>query len=297
MKKNKLLGTGVALITPFDDKNNLDEKALERIVDNVISNGIDYLVLFGTTSEYTTLSDDEKKRILEVINTTNNNRIPLVIGMGGNNTSELVKKIESNRLDISSFSAMLSVTPYYNKPSQKGIYEHYKAISNVSPIDIIMYDVPSRTGVSISPQLVVQLSNEFDNIVGIKDATCSIKNAMDIINNKKDDFMVISGDDLMNLPINLIGGDGVISVLAQAMPSDVSSLTSSIIKQDKNKYLQYHYKLLDLFSLIFEEGNPTGIKALLKIMGYSNSNVRLPLVSASKELIKKLENHLKTIKY
>ena len=282
----ELVGTGVALVTPFSEDKSVDFEGLKRLVNYQIDNGINYLVVLGTTGEPATLTLEEKEQVIATIIETNNGRLPLVLGVGGNNTMAVVEEIKST--DLSAFTAVLSVSPYYNKPTQEGIYKHFKAIAQASPKPIILYNVPSRTGVNVLPNTVVRLANEFENIVAVKEAAGDIVQVMRLIKNKPKDFLVISGDDMIALPMVLCGGAGVISVIGQGVPKDFSQMIQYGLKGDILKANELHYKAMNSIDYIFEEGNPAGIKALLKKRNICSENVRLPLVKASYDLQQKL---------
>ncbi len=284
----EFLGTGVALVTPFNKDKSVDYKALESLVNYQIENGINYLVVQGTTGEPATLTKDEKEQVKSTIIKTNNGRLPLVLGIGGNNTQAVIDEISTT--DLTSFSAVLSVSPYYNKPTQEGIYQHFKMISENSPKPIIVYNVPSRTGSNILPKTILRLANNCDNIIGVKEAAGDMVQAMTLIQNKPANFLVISGDDMIALPMVLAGGSGVISVIGQGFPKDFSQLIKLGLKGEVNKAYSLHYKLMDVINYIFEEGNPAGIKALLKKLNITSKYVRLPLVEVSKELQSKIAN-------
>lgn len=283
-------GTGVALITPFKNDFSIDFKALERIVNHIIEGGVEYLVLLGTTSETVTLSNDEKEAIVSYVKEINNGRVSLVIGIGGNNT----RLIESTiyQTDFSGIDGILSVVPYYNKPGQKGIYQHFRAIANASPVPIILYNVPGRTSSNIDADTCIKLANDFSNIIAIKEASGNLQQVMKIINNTSRNFLVISGDDLLTLPLISIGGAGVISVLGNAFPSDWSDMVRKAMKSNITKASALHYKYLEMIGLIFEEGNPAGIKAALSSMGLCNNIVRLPLTTVSRTILTKINNLL-----
>ena len=285
---NELFGTGVALVTPFNEDKSLDFKGLERLVNFQIANGINYLVILGTTGEPVTLTSKEKEQVKSTIIDVNKGRLPLVFGIGGNNTMDVVNEIRST--DLSAFSAVLSVSPYYNRPTQEGIYEHFKAIAEASPKPIIVYNVPSRTGKNKEPETILRLANDFKNIVAVKEAAGDIVQAMHIIRNKPNDFMVISGDDMIALPLVLAGGAGVISVIGQGFPKDFSEMIQLGLNGDVQAAYKLHYKIIDSIDYIFEEGNPAGIKALLSRINICSENVRLPLVNASYDLQQKLNN-------
>ena len=290
MDKNKFVGTGVALVTPFDDNNNIDVEALSSIVDYQINNGIDYLVVLGTTAESVTLSYEEKELVKNTVINVNAGRLPLVLGLGSNHTQALVKDIQDT--DLSHFDAILSVSPYYNKPTQNGIYYHYKAISEASSIPVILYNVPGRTASNISVETVVKLAQDFKNIIGIKEAAGDIVQAYDMINCTPDDFLVMSGDDMMTLPMILGGGVGVISVIAQGFPQSFSNMVNLGLEHKSKDAFKIHHKMAPAIKMIFEQGNPAGIKAVLKNLNLSTDLVRLPLVNIDSELNKRLANFI-----
>jgi 4-hydroxy-tetrahydrodipicolinate synthase len=277
---NKFRGTGVAMVTPFHKQGTIDFTALERLIEHLIEGGVNYLVVQGTTAETATLTREEMNALAGFVVEINNKRVPLVLGLGGNNTQEVINKIRMNSLE--GYDAILSVTPYYNKPQQRGLYLHYKNIAMVSPIPIILYNVPSRTSVNMKPEITLQLANEFDNIIGIKEASGSIEQIMDIIRNKPKDFLVISGDDLLTLPLLGMGADGVISVVANAYPKLFSEMVSLGLKAEMKKAREIHYKLTDFTRSVFADGNPSGIKAALEIKEIIANNLRLPLVKIEK---------------
>jgi 4-hydroxy-tetrahydrodipicolinate synthase len=276
----KFRGTGVAIVTPFHKQGTIDFTALERLIEHLISGGVDYLVVQGTTAETATLTREEKNALAEFAVEIVNKRVPLVIGIGSNNTQDVINAIRSNSLD--GYDAILSVTPYYNKPQQRGLYLHYKSIATVSPLPIIMYNVPSRTSVNMKPEITLQLASEFDNIIGIKEASGNIEQIMDIIRNKPKDFLVISGDDMLTLPLLGMGSDGVISVIANAYPRLFSDMVNHGLKGDMKKAREIHYKLTDFIRSVFADGNPSGIKAALEIKEIISNNLRLPLVKIEK---------------
>lgn len=286
----QLFGTGVALVTPFRADLSIDEQALRRIVDFCINGGTDYLVILGTTGEPVTLDKKEKLQVINTIVDQNNGRVPLVIGIGGNNTMQLVEEIRAT--DLGPFEAILSVSPYYNKPTQEGIFRHYKALAEAAPKPVIAYNVPGRTGSNILPETVLRLAADCENLVGIKEASGDMAQVNAIINAKPDSFMVISGDDFTALPTVLAGGGGVISVLGQGIPTEFSRMVRfGLGGMEKEAYL-LHQELLDAMDLIFREGNPAGIKALLELQGLSTAHVRLPLVEASASLKKDLNTYM-----
>jgi 4-hydroxy-tetrahydrodipicolinate synthase len=288
-----LIGTGVALVTPFNKDFSVDVAALKKIVNYQIDNGISYLVVLGTTAENATLSQEEKELVIQTVIEANNDRLPLVLGVGGNNTFEVVEELKTR--DFSKFTAILSVSPYYNKPTQEGIYQHFKAISEASPIPIILYNVPGRTASNMLPATVIRLANDFKNIIAIKEAAGDIVQAMKIIEHKPNDFLVISGDDMIALPMVLAGGSGVISVIGQGFPKEFSSLIQFGLERKVDQAYELQYQLAESIDLIFEQGNPGGIKEVLKSLGLSSNVVRLPLVNVSEDLAKRLDTITKKI--
>jgi len=275
-------GTGVALVTPFNDDKSVDLDALERLVNYQIENGINYLVVLGTTGEPATLTKEDKEAVKTKIIEVNNGRLPLVLGIGGNNTSAVVDELKTT--DLTHFDAILSVSPYYNKPTQEGIYQHFKAVAEAIEKPIILYNVPGRTSSNMSVEVVSRLASDFDNIIAVKEAKGDIVQAMRMIQNTPDDFLVISGDDMIALPITLAGGSGVISVIGQGLPNDFSSMINYGLEGKAKEAYQLHYKVANSIDLIFAEGNPAGIKAMLQKQGICFDEVRLPLVKASEEL-------------
>lgn len=287
-------GTGVALVTPFHKQGNVDFTALGKIVENIISNGVNYLVCLGTTSEAACLNQQEKLAVLDYVIETANGRLPIVVGLGGNNTMELVDRI--NHFNFDGIDGVLSVAPYYNKPQQKGIYQHYKAISESSPKPILLYNVPGRTASNISAETCLQLAEECKNIVGVKEASGNFNQCMEIIRNKPSNFQVISGEDALVVPLMSIGMTGVISVTANAYPKEVSDMVNLCLKGEYSKAKDLHYKLLPFSNAIFEEGNPSGVKAALEIMGYCQNHLRLPLIKTTKPLYNKLQSIIEELK-
>lgn len=271
-----LKGMGVALVTPFKNDKSIDFEALGRLLEYQISNATDYFVVLGTTAETPALTPDEKKRIREFVVERVNGRVPLVLGMGGNNTAGLVEEIKST--DLSGFSAILSVVPYYNKPSQEGIYQHYKAVTQATDKPLVLYNVPGRTGVNMTPETTLRLANEFPNIVAIKEASGNISQMDEIIKNKPQDFSVISGDDGITFPLLTLGAIGVISVIGNAFPKEFSRMVRLALNGDYEKALQIHHRFTELFKLLFVDGNPAGVKCVLHAMGFIENELRLPLV-------------------
>ena len=286
-------GTGVALITPFSKDLTVDTDALQHVVEHCISGGVDYLVVLGTTGESVTLSKEEKQQVADVVVRTNAGRLPLVLGVGGNNTATVVEDLK--QLDLSQFDAVLSVSPCYNKPTQEGIYQHFKALSGASPKPIILYNVPSRTGSNMLAETTLRLAQDFENIVAIKEASGDLTQIDHIIKDKPRDFLVISGDDFTALPTVLAGGAGVISVLGQGVPKMFSEMINLGLQNEANQAYSIHHRLLPLMHLIFEEGNPAGVKSVLENLNISAAHVRLPLVEASKSLKKEIGSFLKTL--
>ena len=279
-------GTGVALVTPFHSDRSIDFEALGQMVNHVIEGGVEYIVALGTTGESVTLAKEEKKEVVEHIIHTADKRVPVVMGISSNDTYYLQETIKQT--DFSGVAAILSVAPYYNKPSQKGLYEHFSAVSKASPVPVILYNVPGRTSSNINAETTVWLASNHKNIIGIKEASRDLVQIMQIIKNKPDHFHVISGDDTFTLPMILLGGSGVISVIANSHPRQYSDMVRAALKRDCKKANELHYLLLDYISALFEEGSPTGVKAALEIMGLCEKTVRLPLVSASDKLTEKL---------
>ena len=275
MTQNKIKGVGVALITPFNNFE-VDYPALERMVEHVIAGGVDYIVALGSTAETATLSLKERQQVYDFIVERTAGRVPIVVGMGSNNTHELVEQLRT--FDMHDAVAILSVVPYYNKPSQEGIYQHYRAIAEASPLPVILYNVPGRTGVNMTAETTLRLAREFSNIIGIKEASGNITQMDDIIKNKREDFLVISGDDGITFPLITLGAVGVISVIGNAFPKEFSKMVRLALNGDFEKSLLIHHRFTELFSLLFVDGNPAGVKCLLNAMGYIENELRLPLV-------------------
>jgi 4-hydroxy-tetrahydrodipicolinate synthase len=273
-------GTGVALLTPFRESGHIDFTAFEKLFEHVISGGVNYIVALGTTGESATLSKDEKIAVINFTIETVNRRIPVVIGMGGNNTQEVINVIKA--CSFEGIDAILSVSPYYNKPQQKGIYSHYKAIAGACPVPVILYNVPGRTSSNMTAETTVRLAHDLMNIIGIKEASGNLLQCMEIIRDKPEDFLVISGDDLLTLPLMSLGADGVISVVANAFPKDFSKMVSYCLRGKFNKARTIHLGMMSLINALFADGSPSGIKAAMEILGVCPSNVRLPLVKVNK---------------
>jgi 4-hydroxy-tetrahydrodipicolinate synthase len=283
-----LIGTGVALVTPFKKDFSVDVDALKAIVNFQVDNGIDYLVVLGTTAESATLSKDEKELVIKTIVEANKGRLPLVLGVGSNNTQEVVDELKAR--DFADFEAILSVSPYYNKPTQEGIYQHFKAIAEASPIPVILYNVPGRTASNMLPSTIIRLANDFKNVVAVKEAAGDIVQAMKLIQNAPKDFLVISGDDMITLPMVLAGGAGVISVIAEGFPKQFSEMVHLGLNKRVEEAYKLHYLLADSIDMIFEQGNPAGIKEVFKTLGLSENTVRLPLVNTDENLTKRLQD-------
>ncbi len=288
-----LKGMGVALITPFKTDKSVDYDALARLLEYQIKNGVDYLVVLGTTAETATLTAQEKKDLRGFIAERVNGRVPLVIGIGGNNTMSVIEEIKTT--DLSRFSAILSVVPYYNKPSQEGIYQHYSAIASASPLPVILYNVPGRTGVNMTAETTLRLARDHENIIGVKEASGNISQMDEIIKNKKPDFMVISGDDGITFPLLTLGAVGVISVIGNAFPREFSRMVRLALNGDFANALLIHHRFTELFSLLFVDGNPAGVKCLLHEMGYIENELRLPLVPTRITTYEKIRRVLTTI--
>ncbi|WP_291864220.1 4-hydroxy-tetrahydrodipicolinate synthase [Maribacter sp.] len=282
----ELLGTGVALVTPFNEEGAVDVFALANIVEYNISGGIEYLVVLGTTGESVTLSKGEQQLVIDTVVAANAGRLPLVLGVGGNNTAKVVEELSV--IDLSDFMAVLSVSPYYNKPTQEGVYQHFKAVSLASPIPIILYNVPGRTGSNVLPETVARLAQDFENIVAVKEASGDIVQVLELIKKTPANFHVISGDDITALSSVLAGGSGVISVIGQGVPKEFSSMIRLGLQKKVAEAFALQYDLQEGMQLIFEEGNPAGIKTILELVGLSNAAVRLPLVEATVELKQKI---------
>ncbi|MBF0575702.1 4-hydroxy-tetrahydrodipicolinate synthase [Dysgonomonas sp. GY617] len=276
MSRINLRGVGVAFITPFKEDESVDYEALIRLVDYQIQNNTDYLVVLGTTAETATLTEAEKTKIVETVIHRVNGRIPIVLGVGGNNTRAIVDKLKNDNFE--GIDAILSVVPYYNKPSQEGIYQHYKAIAEASKLPVILYNVPGRTAVNMTAETTLRLANEFSNIVAIKEASGDMAQMDDIIKRKPENFDVISGDDGITFPLITLGAIGVISVIGNAFPKEFSRMTRLALEGDYQSALTIHHSFSELFKLLFIDGNPAGVKSMLHMMGYIENKLRLPLV-------------------
>ena len=288
----KFVGTGVALITPFKEDLTVDFDALVKLVNFNIDNGINYLVINGTTAESATISKEEKLRVIALIVKTNAGRVPLVLGIGGNNTLEVIKEIQAT--DLSNIDGILSVVPYYSKPTQEGFYQHFKALAAVSDVPIILYNVPGRTAKNMSAGTTIRLANDFENIVGIKEAGNNMQQYLELLKNKPTDFLIISGDDDLALGITLAGGSGVISVIGQAYPKEFSTLINCGLEGKNKEGYAIHFKMMAIIDAIFEENNPAGIKTVLQALEICVNTVRLPLVKASAQLEEKIVRFVKS---
>ena len=292
---SKFIGTGVAIVTPFDKKKNVDYKGLTNLVNHLVKGKVEYIVVLGTTGETVNLSKEEKKQVVTHVVKTVKNRIPVVLGLGGNNTQDILDTFDDKEL-FEGISAILSVSPAYNKPNQRGIYEHYKAIAKKSHLPIILYNVPGRTSSNMAADTTLKLAHEFDNIIGIKEASGNMNQCMQIIKNRPKGFLVISGDDLTALPLIALGGEGVISVISNAYPKDFSNMTRAILAGKIQEAQKLHYKFIELVEKIFEDGNPAGIKAVLALLKICGDDLRLPLVNVNKTTQKSLQDLVKSYK-
>lgn len=290
---NKFTGTGVALVTPFLKNGKTGFDSLGRIVNHVIKGGVEYLVIMGTTGESVTLTKEEKKDILKFIGEVGNKRTPVVYGVGGNNTLEAARELE--HIDASMADAILSVSPYYNKPSQAGIVQHYKTLSSATKLPIILYNVPGRTGSNLLPQTTLEIAAKCKNIIGIKEASGNMEQIMYLIQNRNKGFLVISGDDAITMPLIAAGADGVISVIANAYPKQFSTMVRLALQGKIVESRKLHYQLLDLIPLLFAEGSPSGIKYVLSQMGICQNYFRLPVAPVSKKLEQKINTLIKGI--
>jgi 4-hydroxy-tetrahydrodipicolinate synthase len=293
INRNKFIGTGVALVTPFTNNGDVDVKALGKLVQHIVKGGCDYLVVLGTTGEGVTLSGDEKSLVVKTVLSTNKGRLPVVLGMGGNNTQQLVDEIKST--DFKGIDAILSVSPSYNKPSQAGIIAHYKAIDKVCQVPIILYNVPSRTGSNMLPSTVLEIAKQCKSVIGIKEASGNVEQAMSILEHKSKDFLVISGDDGITLPLVAAGAAGVISVVANAYPKKFSQMVKAVLKGDNKAAQKLYYPFHSFIPLLFQEGNPAGVKAVLAELKIMEDQVRLPLVKVSADLKSRIKTAIKSL--
>lgn len=283
----KFIGTGVAIVTPFHKYGTVDFTSFGKIIEHVISGGVNYIVALGTTGESVTLTDDEKVAVIDFLIESVDNRVPVVVGMGGNNTQDVVNFIKS--VSFEGIDAILSVSPYYNKPQQNGLYRHYENIATASPVPVILYNVPGRTSSNILPHTVLRLAQNVDNIIGIKEASGNLAQCMEIIKSRPDGFLVISGDDLLTLPMISLGGDGVISVVANAFPKQFTEMVNAALKGNYKTAREIHYDFVDLINSLFVDGNPAGIKAAMDILELCSNSLRLPLVKANKSVYNQIK--------
>jgi 4-hydroxy-tetrahydrodipicolinate synthase len=286
-------GTGVAVVTPFKNDSSIDLAAMGRVVNHVIGGGVNYIVAMGTTGEASTLSKDERQALISYIVEAIDGRIPLVVGIGGNNTQEIINIIRE--LNFEGVDAILSVAPYYNKPSQRGIFQHFKAIATCSPLPIIIYNVPGRTCSNISSDTCLELAHECENIVAVKEASGDLAHIMKIIKDKPDNFLVISGDDMLTLPIMAAGGSGVISVLANAYPAQCSELVNHLLKNNFKAARDIQFRFIEAIELMFADGNPAGIKAFMSVMNLCNNTLRLPLVPVNRTVFSRIQKAIEEI--
>jgi 4-hydroxy-tetrahydrodipicolinate synthase len=285
---NRFKGTGVALVTPFHKQGTIDFNSLDKLVERTINSGVSYLVVMGTTGESATLSKEEKLAVLQFVLETANKRVPIVLGVGGNNTQDVINNLRTNSLE--GVDAILSVVPYYNKPQQKGLYLHFKSIAAASPLPVILYNVPGRTSANLKAETTLALASEFSNIIGIKEASGNLEQIMEILRLRTKDFLVISGDDLLTLPLLALGADGVISVTANAFPKEFSEMVQFGLKGDMKKAREIHFRLFEIITTLFADGSPAGIKAALEIIGVISNNLRLPLVKVEKNIYNQLNS-------
>jgi len=291
MKKFK--GTGVAIVTPFKNDSSIDFSALGRVINHVIKGGVNYIVALGTTGESVTLTKDEKKAVISYVIETVDGRVPIMAGIGGNNTQEVINSIR--QADLTGIDALLSVTPYYNKPTQRGIFQHFKSIATWSPVPVIMYNVPGRTGCNISADTCLELARNCENITGVKEASGDLAQIMKIIKGKPENFGVISGDDMLTLPVVATGGIGVISVLGNAFPQACSELVNHALKGNFRSAREIQFRYMEMIELLFTEGNPAGIKAMLSVLDICQNYLRLPLVSVSRPTMTRIQKAIEEI--
>ncbi len=286
---NRFKGTGVAIVTPFHREGSIDFKSLEKLIEYQIQGGVDYIVFMGTTGESVTLNADEKNAVLNSGLEFVNERVPVVIGIGGNNTRQVLADIKNT--EFNGIAAILSVSPYYNKPQPKGIFNHYKAVAGDSPVPVIMYNVPGRTGSNIDAETTLRIAHEIPNVIAVKEASGDLAQCSRIIKGKPEGFLVISGEDALTLPFMAIGGDGVISVIANAFPAEFSQMVRHCLSNNYKSAREIHFKLFDIIEAIYADGSPSGVKALLEMKGLAKNNLRLPLVKINKGLF----NHLSAL--
>lgn len=293
MNREFLFGTGVAIVTPFNEDKSVDYDSLKKLVKYLVNNKVEYIVVLGTTGESVVLSKEEKKEVVRQVIETVEGKADIVVGVGGNNTLEVLKNLKE--LDYDGVDAVLSVCPYYNKPNQRGLYEHFKAVATECNVPVIVYNVPGRTGTNLSADTTVRLAHDCKNIIAVKEASGNLEQIMQIIRDKPSDFRVISGDDMLTFPIIACGGAGVISVSANAFPFQVSSMVRLALKGKFAEALSYHYQLMEITRLLFSEGSPAGIKAVLHHLGLAKNELRLPLVPVTETTYQKLAAAADTI--
>lgn len=293
MMNNPFLGTGIAIVTPFNNDGSVDHESLKKIVNYNIENGTNYIVISGTTGESVTITKQEKQEIIQTIKEVNAGQLPLVLGIGGNNTTAVIEEIKST--DLSDFAGILSVSPYYSKPTQEGMYQHFKAVAEACPIPVILYNVPGRTAKNMEPSTTLRLARDFENVVAVKEAGNNVQQYLELLRDKPEDFSVISGDDDLALGIVLAGGAGVISVIGQGLPKPFCEMIQLGLEGKAKEAYKIHFKLMKMIDLIFAENNPAGIKAVLKALNLCSDKVRLPLVEATEELQAQIKEALKTI--
>jgi len=287
---SKFLGTGVALVTPFDINGNVDYVAFARLLSNVVDGGVDYVLVMGTTGETPCLSAEERRKVIDFAKREIAGRVPIMVGMSGNNTSDLLDSIRN--FDFSGIDGLLTASPFYNKPVQNGLYAHFAHVAEVSPVPVILYNIPGRTGVNISPETICRLARDFDNIIAVKEASGSVDQIMRVVENKPERFTVISGDDGLTLPLMAAGVKGVISVVANAFPRELSQMVKLALNGDFEQARKLHYRLLPTVRLMFAEGNPAGVKAYLSQMGVIQNVLRLPLVNVSDDLYARIADDI-----
>jgi 4-hydroxy-tetrahydrodipicolinate synthase len=287
-------GTGVAIVTPFKSDSSIDFSALGRVINHVIKGGVNYIVAMGTTGETPTLTKDEKQAIISYVMETVDSRVPVVIGIGGNCTHEIINTIRE--MELEGVDGILSVSPYYNKPSQQGIFQHFKAISDSSPLPVIIYNVPTRTSSNITSDTCLELAHECENIIAVKEASGDIAQIMRIMRGKPENFLVISGDDMMTLPVIAAGGAGVISVLANAYPAECSELVNNALKNNFKAAREIQFRFIESIELLFADGNPSGVKAFLNVMNLCQNNLRLPLVPVNRTIYSRIQKAVEDLK-
>jgi 4-hydroxy-tetrahydrodipicolinate synthase len=287
-------GTGVAIVTPFKNDSSIDFSALGRVINHVIKGGVNYIVAMGTTGETPTLTKDEKQAIISYVMETVDNRVPVVIGIGGNSTHEVINSIRE--MELEGVDGILSVSPYYNKPSQRGIFQHFKSIANCSPLPVIIYNVPIRTSSNITSDTCLELAHECENIIAVKEASGDIAQIMRIMKEKPENFLVISGDDMMTLPVIAAGGSGVISVLANAFPAECSDLVNDALKNNFKAAREIQFRFMESIELLFADGNPSGVKAFLNVMNLCQNNLRLPLVPVNRTIYSRIQKAVEDLK-